>query len=418
MSIKLSALAITIKARNMLASMFCTEPPCFTLLSSFKLVGGVIVVSGKAELDSRDKRVATASARLKRGRYAPIAFSQKVQMIQTAIIPVALYGCELQPLTKRQCDNLRRRTSSCLFKGHSLCRSPSANFTFNLPGHKVDIVQATLYHTVQTARRFFQRRSDLHSMFETLVEHILATGRTFTGPATTLYKVFMQMDCVWLSPWRVQIREDEVLELLDMSSDWSHRLRNQLRQMVWREGPFQKRLDMDGARPELIDYESTVALSRKFQKSLGKSNGQLAPRQLVHLRAILTGAIYTWERLVKGNQVNNAQCPFCHQEDEDVEHVLWRCSAWNSQRSHLLQRYSSVFLESLPICTRQCGTILLDILPNAEESVNFAKHLHTCYINILEAREKYARLSQSSQRTAMLVVSHHPNMKMMSTFRL
>lgn len=108
--------------RKLIAEILCAAEFGFTLVNSFKLVGGVITASGKPEIETRARRVQKASDRLKRGRYAPLSFSQKVNMIQSAIMPVALYGCELQPLTQRECDNLRRRVSSCLYKGHSWCR--------------------------------------------------------------------------------------------------------------------------------------------------------------------------------------------------------------------------------------------------------------------------------------------------------
>lgn len=138
--------------RKLVAETFCVNHPNLTLVHSFKLVGGVIRASGQAEIETRAQRVKKASDRLKRGRYAPLAFAQKINMIQTAIMPVALYGCELQPLTQRECDNLRRRVSSCLYKVHSWCRSPAANFTFVLPGHKLDAFQATKFHTHQQWR--------------------------------------------------------------------------------------------------------------------------------------------------------------------------------------------------------------------------------------------------------------------------
>ena len=151
--------------RILLGHAFCHNEPCIKLVNSFLLVGGVVTASGVSETEHRDKRVHRASARLKRGRYAPLAFSQRTHMVQTAVLPVALFGCEMQPLTKQQCEGLRRRTTSCLYKGHSWCRPPSANYTFVLPGHKLDAAQASIYYTVYSARRILSRRPDLHALF-------------------------------------------------------------------------------------------------------------------------------------------------------------------------------------------------------------------------------------------------------------
>jgi hypothetical protein len=70
----------------------CHKEPSIKLVNSFLLVGGVVTANGISETEHRDKRVHHASTRLKRGRYAPLAFSQRTHMVQTGIIPVALFG--------------------------------------------------------------------------------------------------------------------------------------------------------------------------------------------------------------------------------------------------------------------------------------------------------------------------------------
>ena len=71
-------------------------------------------------------------------------------MTHATILPAALYGCELHPLTKSDREALRRRVSSSLYKGHCWCRSPAASFTCVLPGHRIDAVQFRLPSTTQS----------------------------------------------------------------------------------------------------------------------------------------------------------------------------------------------------------------------------------------------------------------------------
>ena len=175
----------TPQVRKLICNQFCIEPFNLKLVNSFLLVGGMITTHGRTDKIAREKRVNKALARLKRGRYAPLAFNQRVQMIQTAILPVALYGCELHPLNKTEKESLRRRVSSCLYKGHYWCRSPAANFSFALPGHRLDAVQATIYHTLHVARRIFQRRPELFLYYENFFSNICLRVIQALAPSTT-----------------------------------------------------------------------------------------------------------------------------------------------------------------------------------------------------------------------------------------
>ena len=394
---KTSCFGNTKPCRNFLQPAFCQNEPSLKHVNSFVLVGGMVTACGFTENDNREKRVQKASNRLKRGRYAPLAFSQRVHMIQSAVMPVALFGCEIQPLTLRQCEGLRRRTASCLYKGHSWCRSPSANFTFVLPGHKVDAVQASIYHTLLTIRRILSRRPDLLTMFAEVSEKH-ADGQKSVGPTATFRAAVKSLQCTCVSPTEMQHINGNFLNLLDTVPNWQHRLRFMLRCKVWGEKAFRNRLDMQDAAPEFIDYESTVALIRKMQKGQNKKGKQKAhsATQYLHLRTISTGCIYSGERLVKGKQAQNATCPWCKQEDETVEHILWKCPEWASLRTKLFQSYDSSLLDSLPVCTRQCGIMLSTIPGSQMQRQTLAKHLQTMYISILALREKRRKAQTQS----------------------
>ena len=92
---KTSCFGNTKPCRNFLQPAFCQNEPSLKLVNSFVLVGGMVTACGFTENDNREKRVQKASNRLKRGRYAPLAFSQRVHMIQSAVMPMALFGCEI-----------------------------------------------------------------------------------------------------------------------------------------------------------------------------------------------------------------------------------------------------------------------------------------------------------------------------------
>ena len=255
----------TPQVRKLICNQFCIEPFNLKLVNSFLLVGGMITTHGRTDKIARENRVSKALARLKRGRYAPLAFNQRVLMTQTAILPVALYGCELHPLNKTEKEPLRRRVSSCLYKGHYWCRSPAENFSFALPGHRLDAVQAAIYHTLHVARRIFLRRPELFLYYQKNFDH-LSKGHTSIGPINNLFSAVTQLKCEWTSPTILVHQTGVSLNLLAASCEWSHTVRSFLRYMVWTEKAFQNRLDMVDADPCKIDYESTVALARAMQK--------------------------------------------------------------------------------------------------------------------------------------------------------
>ena len=188
--------------RKYVGNKFAVEPHGLKLVNSFLSVGGMITVHGQPVVDHRKKKIAKALVRLKRGRYSPLPFDQRVLMTQTAIMPIALYGSELVPLTINEMESLRRRVTSCLYKGHYWCCSPSANFTFVLPGHLLDAVQASIYHCVQVVRRILRRRLDLMPMYQD-VHKYYDQGSTSSGPVNNLRQVVKSCGCVWDSPTRI-----------------------------------------------------------------------------------------------------------------------------------------------------------------------------------------------------------------------
>ena len=156
------------------------------------------------------------------------------------------------------------------------------------------------------------------------------------------------------------------------------------------EVAFTSRQDFHDAHADAIDYPNTVALVRKgsLYSKVKRRHVAISPRKFLHMRTLLAGAIYSGERLLKGNQVTNSICPFCQEDIETVEHLLWKCKAWNTHRGRLFRKYSVDFLEQLPTCTRQCGIILLDVLPNHKQRLDFSFILQHTFTEVMEAREK------------------------------
>lgn len=146
---------------------------------------------------------------------------------------------------------------------HALMR-PNPRITSS--NRNVDAVQASIYHYVQVVRRIFKRRPNLMPMYHDIHSYF-DQGFSSSGPVNNLRKAVHDAGgCNWESPTRLSHLTGCALDLCDNSADWSHKVRNLLRQMVWKEKSFQKRQDTCEIEPSSIDYEATVALLRTAQK--------------------------------------------------------------------------------------------------------------------------------------------------------
>ena len=82
-----------------------------------------------------------------------------------------------------------------------------------------------------------------------------------------------------------------------------------------------------------LNYEANVTLLQQRGKQLAC---QLTFFQQNSLRNILTGAVYTQERLFKANCAASPTCCWCESgEDEDLEHLFWVCPAWQDHRKFM-----------------------------------------------------------------------------------
>ena len=313
----------------------------------------------------RNTRWSKAVGRVRRLRYGPLSFSDRTQVAATGGIPCQLYGSELQSATQNQVIASRRSVSAMVWRGKTWTRSPVATFTFILPGHRLDAKQAVIYHVLTLARRILKHRVDLHSWFQAAWELRKTTQKGY-GPVGVLAKAVKLLGWCWDTPWHFTLQSEDALPLLEgPDGRWKHVLRHELRLMVWKEPQFVNRQDLAGAHSDSIAYDATVALvQRKISTAETTSTSKwpkkvtLTPAQGMHLRTLLSGSVHTRCRLLKAGLVKSSLCLFCLQEDEDAEHIFWKCPQWKDHRTSLYKKYPPAEIDALPVCTRQCGVAL------------------------------------------------------------
>ena len=99
------------------------------------------------------------------------------------------------------------------------------------------------------------------------------------------------------------------------------------------------------------------------------SSPPLTHNECTHLRAILCGTVQTRCRLVLAGHVKSATCPRCLGQDEDVEHIFWRCPSWAEAHAKVQSKDDASLLDRLPACTRQCGVA---VVPESEVDTSIA----------------------------------------------
>eukprot|EP00973_Karenia_brevis_P084847 11773266-Karenia_brevis.AAC.1 len=103
---------------------------------------------------------------------------------------------------------------------------------------------------------------------------------------------------------------------------WQHEVREGLRNVLWQQA-VQKRVDFDGLQFG-VDRTSTLALLQ------GK---RLDDHQKGILRGVLTGAVWFGHALFGAGLLAEDVCQYCGEScSEDLDHLWWRCPAWNHVR--------------------------------------------------------------------------------------
>ena len=358
--------------------------------NSFLLTGAVITSRGRPDLGYRKRRVQKCIQKLRKIRYAPVAFVHRVRMIQSASIPTVIFGTELQAITLQEHESIRRATVAALWKT-SWCRCAATTLTIVLPGHLICTRQASVYNAFCIARKILNNNQIAKDAFETLwyLYQDENVSDKHGGPFSILQNGIRELGAEWTSPFCLQFDHGETFHLLEGQEEtWRHQLRCHLRLLIWKSNKaLNTRQDMQGG--PVFAYEPSVLLLRKAQS--GKhQHYSLSFHEITSLRCIVTGAVRTQDRLYKANAVKSPVCPWCNSgHSETVMHLFWQCERWQHLREQmdLLQQ----LWEQLPPCFLQCGLLPQSLIDNGTISKKQAEKLCTSVqkmmISILKCRD-------------------------------
>ena len=304
-------------------------PAALKCRQSFRLVGSVITTRGVPETKTRSSRIANTLHKLQRIRAAPVRFSHKIKLAE-AVFAGAVFGSEMQECSVVEHNSLRSSVVALLWGGSTWCRSFAITFMHIVPGFRLLLHPASIYHCLNVARRLRIRRPDLHDLFTQSWNAAVAKN----GPVARIASAVESLDAEWIEPFVIKTSEGIELNLLSPDrGEFQHNLREAMRHMIThKDAPIHTRKDMVGG--PLFLYESNTKLLRASEKvSVIDHSLTLNLFEPATLRNIMSGTTRTAERLHAANQLNSPICVWCQLNNvEDHDRFFWSCPAWESKR--------------------------------------------------------------------------------------
>ena len=222
----------------------------------------------RAKAKEKKSRVKRAKATMDRIAMGGMKMEQKIRMMETAAIPKAIYGTELDPLNKEQKNTLRRKASWITWGRSRWLRGATPTMTLIVKGHRGDPRQAQPYHQLSIWRRMLQKSRKIKRRAEDIWnlrrEQGIEMGKG-AGPTAVLEKAVVEIGWTWSTEFHSFQREGKVdLPLIGQDSSWwGHEVREDLRNMLWsRDNETLKRESFKGAEKG-VDHTATTELYRE-----------------------------------------------------------------------------------------------------------------------------------------------------------
>ena len=194
---------------------------------------------------------------------------------------------------------------------------------------------ASIYHTLNVARRLLIRRPDLQDLFTQSWNVAVAKN----GPVARIASAVDFLDAEWTESFVIKTSAGVELNLLSTDKgEFQHNLREAIRQMIiHKDAPIHTRKDLVGG--PLFLYESNTKLLRASEKvSVSDPSFKLNLFERATLRNIMTGTTRTAVRLHAANQLDSTTCLWCQlNHEEDHGHFFWTCPAWENKRLAFFQ---------------------------------------------------------------------------------
>ena len=200
----------------------------------------------------------------------------------------------------------------------------------------VDLLQNATYQSLRQLRRMAERRPEAFTELERVWSWYANGEEISDGQVATMHSIVQGMGWHWQT------------SVLFMSDCWSF-------------------LKAGGVTRSGKDCGLTNGEKRKQTQRHERHRIHGRHRQARHFQSeqrndlceLLCGCVWTQKRQFDCQRAETPLCPFCGEEPEDEEHILWRCPRWVMLRREK-QVPNDLERSAWPPCTSRCGSFLKD----------------------------------------------------------
>jgi hypothetical protein len=277
--------------------------------------------------------------------WLPLGFYGRQSILQTLVLPKALFACEVSRTQKRPVARLSSAVMKAVWGAGRRQQCKEIVLTLMLPGHRVDPEQVVAYKSFATLRRVLTANPQWRGAFQATWRAASSSRSCVYGPVGRLFAIARSIGWTWPDPWLFQRASGESIPFLEFSEQrWQHEVRDALRHALWAKA-CSRRPDMIGFESG-VDRTATTCLLRS--RTLSHSDGGA-------LRTIVSGAVLTRHRLCRNKLCPDNICQFCQTTAvENEQHLWWECPAWDAIRGEHMQAMLA-YSPDWPTCFRWCG---------------------------------------------------------------
>ena len=316
-------------------------------------LGAHLTLSGCSAGITLTARSSGAARVLDKIRGLPIPATKKATLIKGKAYAMGLYGVEGTPLNVSQSRMLRGKAADALVGKHQTMRSPEAALAL-VTARGLDLDTEVLWRRVRLLRRAWYARPSWQQLIQqnyndtlrwlrslldegtdegediegSLGARLLAKrgvrGQLKKGPIGLLLHLCLQAGAVMQEGFILQFERERKLDILRDPIQW---LRGQI---------------MDRGRA--ANMKSLAQRRKSFAHRGGidwrASRGicaALSAEQRQDLLCIQSGGLWTARSMKTAGLVDDDMCPWCKGAVEDLEHLWWRCPAFDAERRTALR---------------------------------------------------------------------------------
>ena len=340
---------------------------------SWVLLGTDVKACRKQAPEKSKNRRASAKTAIERISCLPLQHDERSIPLAAIATSRFAYGQEAQHFTSRELQVMRTYILRTIWSGRPR-RCPEAVMALCTKGHLVDPEMALTYFGVLGIKRCMREPAFQRQWSQTWRAVSERQTQGIHGPVAEFQHKLLAIGWQCVDGHTIQT-VGKTFSLLDVEkASLQHELREALR-VTFLARASARRKDFQGA--EQADCDTTRFLVLKLVD---------APIRR-HLTTLLTGAIFTQRVRYLAGSADSAECEFCHNGDENVEHVLWHCVHWQHIRSDLPCDCKH---ESWPPAMRLCGIYV----PGAEGAPSTKEWpaVQATLSRIIEARAAQVRI--------------------------